>query len=68
MQLNKKLLVERFEFPVLGQPPANPVYMLVHSVTTSNYTGTTNTPTWGTGAGMANLTRGQATIERGTQG
>lgn len=46
MQLSKKLLVERFEFPVPGQPPANPVYRLVHSVTTSNYTGTIEVSGW----------------------
>lgn len=39
MQLSKKLLVERFEFPVPGQPPTNPVYTLIQSVTTSNYRG-----------------------------
>lgn len=46
MQLSKKLLVERFEFPVPGQPPANPLYRLMQVVTTSSYQGVITESGW----------------------
>lgn len=46
MQFSKKLLVEIFPFPVSQRPPTNPVYTLIHRVTTSNYKGVIEESGW----------------------